>query len=381
MARELTRTIASEFEDINIEAALGTVPTITAIGMTTLLPGAEASAVISVHDDKLTLKINDVTVKERKDRVSFLKANAGVPVFETKLDELLPRPRKKAREAISNAELILVTSQEIDQLYEGENVVLARRTMDEILHDLRRALRVLSELGVQHFIITADHSHLFGEELESDMKIEAPGGETIYLNRRAWVGRGGTSAPSYLRARLADFGLGSDLEIAVPWNFAGFKVKSGARAYFHGGMSPQELIIPVITLRAKKVEPAALTSEIAWELIPGSQKISTRFFSVQVKGSSTSLFELVPPKIRIEIRAKAENISTPVSASYGFEEGTGDVQLKRSETEPDAIASNTVTVMMTKEISQKSVTIHLLDAVSGTELARLEKVEMAISIY
>lgn len=380
MAFELTQSLATEFEDLHIVAAFAAVPTITAIGMAALLPGAETAAVVSTRDEKLALAINDDVVKDRKERVSLLKNSAGVPVLEAKLEELLPRPRKKVREAIGSAQLILVTSQEIDQLCEGDNITLARRTMDEILHELRRALRVLSELGVQHFIIAADHGYLFGEELESDMKIEAPGGETIYLNRRAWVGRGGTSAPSYFRARLADFGLGSDLEIAVPWNFAGFKAKSGSRAYFHGGMSPQELIIPVITLSARKTKPPALTSEIAWELIPGSQKISTRFFSVQIKGTSTSLFELVPPRVRLEIRAKTESLSTPVSASYGFEDGTGDVQLKKAESEPNTIEPNTVTMLMTKETSQKSVTVHLLDAISGIELARVEKIEITISI-
>jgi hypothetical protein len=380
MALELVQTLSSEFNDVRVQAAIGTVPTITPIGMAALLPGAEQTAtVVSTRGNKLALAIDNEVIKDRKDRVNFLAAYAGVQVIDAKLEDLIPRPKKKVQEGIQTAELILVTSQEIDQLCEGDNVSLARRKMDEILHDLRRALRLLGELGVQNVVLTSDHGYLFGEELESDMKIEAPEGETIDLNRRAWVGRGGTSAPSDLRARLADFGLGGDLEIAVPWNFAGFKVKSGARAYFHGGMSPQELIIPVITLSARKAEPPALTSEIAWELIRGSQKISTRFFSVQIKGRSTSLFELVPPKVRVEIRAKAEWLSMPVSASYGFEEGTGDVQLKKAETEPNAIEPNTVTVMITPESPQRFVTVHLLDAVSGTELARLERVEVAIS--
>jgi len=145
-------------------------------------------------------------------------------------------------------------------------------------------------------------------------------------------------------------------------------------------MSPQEMIIPVITLNARKAEPAAHTHEIEWELVSGSQKISTRFFSVQVKGHSTSLFELVPPKVRVEVRAKAECLSMPVSASYGFEERTGDVQLRKAETESNAIEPNTVTVMITKESPRKTVTVHLLDAISGTELARLVEVEMAISL-
>ena len=72
---------------------------------------------------------------------------------------------------------------------------------------------------------------------------------------------------------------------------------------------------------------------IKWTLTPGSKKLSTRFFSVQVGGSSTGLFGLEPPKVRVEIRAKGKGVSTPVSASYGFEEATGDVQLRASATE------------------------------------------------
>jgi hypothetical protein len=106
--------------------------------------------------------------------------------------------------------------------------------MDEALHELRRAFRVLGELGIDTIVLAADHGYLFGDELGSDMKIDPPGGDTADLHRRVWVGRGGTADASYLRIPLADFGVGGDLDIAVPWNFAGFKVKGGSKAYFHG---------------------------------------------------------------------------------------------------------------------------------------------------
>ena len=60
----------------------------------------------------------------RKDRVELLKKHAGINVFDTKLDSLLPKPQKKVREEIANAQLILVTSQEIDQLCEQDNICL-----------------------------------------------------------------------------------------------------------------------------------------------------------------------------------------------------------------------------------------------------------------
>ncbi|MBD0371450.1 MAG: PglZ domain-containing protein [Pyrinomonadaceae bacterium] len=380
MGRDMVQSLSDEF-DLQLESAVGTVPTITEIGMAALLPSAEgAASVVAVGDSKLALKIDNTIIKDRKDRVKFLKSKAGVNVFDVKLEDLLPSPKRRIEEGIREADLILVTSQEIDALCEGDNVPLARRTMDDILHELRRAFRVLAYLGIQSIVLTADHGYLFGEELDEAMKIDAPGGETVDLHRRVWVGHGGTADPAYLRARLSDFGLGGDFEIAAPWNFACFRVKGGAKAYFHGGMSLQELVIPVITLKPTRIGQVSSITNIEWKLIAGSQKISTRFFSVQIRGVATNLFEFIPPKVRVEIRAKGESISTPVSASYGFEEATGDIQLRLDENDPKAIEPNTVTLAITKESNQKGVNVHLLDATSGAELARLDKIEMAISI-
>ena len=81
-----------------------------------------------------------------------------------------------------------------------------------------------------------------------------------------------------------------------------------------------------------------------------------------------------------EIRAKGECLSIPVSASYGFEEATGDVQLRLVENNPREIEPNTITLMIAKESTQKTATVHLLDATSGAELQRLDRIEITIAI-
>ena len=39
-------------------------------------------------------------LKDRKDRIAFLKSHAGVSVYDAKLDDLLPKPSKKVRDGI-----------------------------------------------------------------------------------------------------------------------------------------------------------------------------------------------------------------------------------------------------------------------------------------
>jgi hypothetical protein len=381
MARELARVLKDDFE-LTLRPAVGTSPTITEIGMAALLPKAHAAAkVVSVGGGKLALEIDGRVIKDRKDRVTFLKEQAGVPVFDCKLDDLLPKPKPKVRDGIQNAKLILVTSQEIDEFGETDTK-LARLQMDGMLTYLRRAVRVLSDHGVKSIVLAADHGHLFADEVGDDMKIDAPGGKTADLHRRVWVGEGGTlDKTRFLRAPLASLGTDSDLDIATPWGAAIFKVPGGNLAYFHGGLSPQELVVPVLVLAS--AAPATETSSgVEWTLTPGTAKLTTRFFSVQVTGRQPkpSFLGFEPPKVRVEIRANKKVVSTPVSASYGFEDATGEVKLRVSEKDEMRIEPDTVTLMISEDIAQKTAGVYLVDATTGVELAAPLTVEVAISM-
>ena len=379
MAREIVQSLAGDLGS-NLTSALATPPSLTEVGMAALMPQADrAVTLLPVADSKLALEVDGVTLKDRKDRVDFLKSRSGVALYAAKLEDLFPL-KKAVRIGIEGADLVFITSQEIDQLAEGDNVGLARRVMDDMQRELLRAIRLLAELGVQTIVLSADHGYLFGDEIESDMKIDPPGGVTVDLHRRVWVGHGGAADSSYLRAKAADFGLGGDLEIAVPWNFACFKVAGGARSYFHGGLSPQELIVPVAVISAQPRSAVGVGAEFAWGLHPGSKKITSPYFSVQVAGEVAGLFHGAPPRVRIELREKSAVVSTPISASYGFEQATGDVQLKFKEDNDRETDSNTITVMLKQGLSRATVVAYLVDATRNLELAHTAPIEVSLTM-
>ncbi len=139
--------------------------------------------------------------------------------------------------------------------------------------------------------------------------------------------------------------------------------------------------MPVVVMHST-AKPSAPPTGIQWTLTPGTAKLTTRFFSVQIAGnqSESSLFGFEPPKVRVELRANKKCVSIPVSASYGFEDATGEVKLKIAENDNKRIEPNTVTVMLSEEISQKTVGVYLLDATTGAELAAPLTVEVAISM-
>jgi hypothetical protein len=217
--------------EAELAATLGTLPSITEVGMAALLPRAhEGAELVSVGGGKVGLRIGASLLRNRKERLEYLAAAAGVSAYATRLEALLP-PNKKVREAIGAADLIVVTAtDELDGLCEAGNVPMARRLMDDVLRQIRRGLRVLFDLGVKTAVVTSDHGFLFGETLDSGNTIDAPGGQTVDLHRRIWVGKGGAASASYLRVRATDVGLGGDLELAMPWSLAGFSTPGASDA-------------------------------------------------------------------------------------------------------------------------------------------------------
>jgi hypothetical protein len=49
-------------------------------------------------------------------------------------------------------------------------------------------------------------------------------------------------------------------------------------------MSPQEMVIPIVSLHPKHSAEPAPSADLSWELVLNSRKISTRFLTVQVGG-------------------------------------------------------------------------------------------------
>lgn len=374
MARQLVNESLGQDFSADLAVATATPPTITEIGMAALLPGSAASpTVVKVKEGKLGLAINGTVIAKREDRLQWLTDHAGVTVADIRLENLLPKPKKKDLEQIKKAQLVLVTSQEIDELCEQGNVLLARKAMDGVLELLARACRLLASHGVTKIYLTSDHGYLFAEEVGDEAKIEAPGGKTVDLHRRVWVGQGGNADPAILRAPLAAFGLGGDLEIAAPMGFGAFKAKGGGLAYFHGGLSPQEVLIPLLELTPKRAFGQSASQAIAWSLTSASKKITTRVARIQITGACA--FPVEAPAVQIEVLNGTEIIG---EAIVGDDDKAKSGQLIQLQAAPEAgIEPKTVTLRITKKAGA-TTTVRLLDE-TGRLLASVD-IPTAISM-
>lgn len=236
--------------EVSTRPAIGALPSITPVGMAALQPGASGSFSVVEQGGKLGARIDDVFLPDLPSRKKF--AAARVPkLVDLGLDELLSLPASKILKKVEGAQVVVVRSQEIDHAGEAGFNFQAWPVMDTVIDNLARAIRKLAAAGVEHAVVTADHGHLiFPSDRDESMRIDAPGGSTVDLHRRCWIGRGGATPPGCVRVAASALGYASDLDFVFPVGCAVFKA-GGDLAFHHGGPSLQEMIIPVVTVRTK----------------------------------------------------------------------------------------------------------------------------------
>jgi len=202
--------------------------------------------------------------------------------------------------------------------------------MGTILEDLRSAVQSLADSGIRQFVVTADHGHLFGPRRGDDMKIDPPeAGETVDLHRRCWVGRGGTTPSSCVRFRASDLGYeGTDLELVVPKGTSVFKA-GGNLAFHHGGLSLQEMVIPVVTfeLARKKGSPKGAAADLLL-LERVDKRITNRIFSLRLTPRQLNLLQPLKVRVYAVSTATGSTVAHAGLASEGWDRQHGTITLE-----------------------------------------------------
>ena len=314
--------------DLVLKPAVAVWPTITPLGMAALLPGAEAGFGVVNEGGKLAARVDGAVLPTVVKRMKHLKARVPGAV-EMALEKLLEISAKKLRKTVSGAPLTVIRSQEIDALGELAGSLVARQLMDTMVGNVARAVKKLAASGIHRFVITADHGHLFTRRKEDADKTDPPGGQTLEIHRRCWIGHGGATPPGTVRLSGAQMGRDTNLEFIFPTGVGVFKT-GGDLGFHHGGLSLQEMIIPVLTLKMGKEEPpGGPGGEV--QLLGVPDEIANRTFGVQL--ALAGLFDDRPFTVRPLLLAKGAIVGKAgMALDADYDPGKGDVTLQPEKT-------------------------------------------------
>jgi hypothetical protein len=359
LGMELAEALRPKCSSVEVEPAVAAIPTITPVGMANLSPKASTALSLTLKGQRLQVSIGDVVVKGVPERDQLLQAAHG-QIRAMKLNDIVQEGEKALQRKIAGTSLVVVRSQEFDTVGESGMLAVTWPGFQVVAEQLVRAITRLKQAGVTKAVITSDHGFVvLSRGLRPDRVIDSPSGGIGDLHRRGWVGKGAIDPPNTLRVVLADAEINSDLDLIAPASLAVFKT-SGERQFFHGGLSPQELVIPVIVARFEE-SPDPERLEIDVEVAGG--KVSTGVFSATLSLVRSTLLTSAR-----EVRAEARRASTGdvvalAVSGDGFDRPTKTVRL-------EAEGKNVVTLQVVRNLKRgEELDLVVLDSDTDLELA------------
>ncbi|PFM63670.1 TIGR02687 family protein [Bacillus cereus] len=253
---------------VKCDAMLSSTPTYTQLGMASLLPQI---GLLTIKDNG-TILLGDMNTSGLENRQKILqKKNPNSVAFKLMdFTKLLTRERK---EKIKGKNVVYLYHDTIDAI--GDKAVTESKTYKatiDAINELEQAVDMLLSLEAKRIVITADHGYMFvSDTAKSHMKVINDVQESLEGNTRFKMmkqDRYDESKFQYGAFRLPvkqGNVIGTESLIAEGLNR--FKKGAGTR-FFHGGVSPQERIVPVIIFEARpeveKVEISIIDS--SWKI-------------------------------------------------------------------------------------------------------------------
>jgi hypothetical protein len=345
-------------DEAAITHACAQLPTVTPVGMASLLPGAGAGLSLKAEDDGFVPMLDGTRVASVAQRMDVLRARYGDRFHQEVLATFAKSPPKLP----STVALLVLRDTEIDSHLES-NPETTLGLLQATLKRIRVAIHRLKDLGFNDVVIATDHGFFLNGHAEAGDLCGKPPGNWVTVHDRALLGTGAGDAGNFaIPATKA--GIRGDFEmLAGPRTMAPYR---RGMLYFHGGASLQEAIVPVLTVRLRKEkQPGVATATVRLAYKGGKTKITTRLPVIEVSVESTDIFSRSADfEIQLEAQNRKGEVVGEPKPGGNVNPATGTINLRPGETKA-------ITVRMQTEFEGK-FTLKALNPTTQTTFATLD---------
>lgn len=262
-----------------LESMQAVFPSVTKFGMAALLPGRALSL-----SEEMEVLVDGLPTRTAAEREKVLRA-ANEKSVAVQYKEVLGMKRAERRELVSGRDVVYIYHDIIDAT--GHKPATEQKVFEACgtaVQELLNLLRiVVNDMQGTDVFLTSDHGFLYtysplreGEKLTKAV-IDGP---VCEAGRRYALTPPSARAEFLLPVRMEELG-GTPVRGFTPRDPTRLKT-SGGENYVHGGISLQELAVPVIVYKNLRsgsrqyVEPSAARLQLLSE----SRKVSNRLFSL-----------------------------------------------------------------------------------------------------
>lgn len=243
------------YSEATLSSQLGVVPSYTTLGMASLLPHKTLEYRETASDDVF---VDGHSSKGTAARSKILAAHGGLAVTA---ETVKAWSRDEGRETLKDQELVYVYHNVVDargdsSSTESETFMAVEHAIEE-LTELSR--KILMHFNTSTVLITADHGFLYQQSklVAADRSSLAEKPINALKNKKRYVVGFGLpdTKEAWKGSTKSTAGTASDTDFWVPKGANRFHFVGGSR-FVHGGVMPQEIVVPVLTVKQLRGEKA-----------------------------------------------------------------------------------------------------------------------------
>lgn len=326
----LERQLAEEGQ-VDLQAALAQLPSITAVGMASLLPGAGQLLKLSWDDRGMVPVLGEQIVETVTQRMDVLKKRYGQRFQEGRLEDFV----RNRFDVSPDTDLLVLRSVEIDSYFESHPDT-APAEITNALKRIRISINKLKDRGFHEVVIATDHGFFMNTHAGAGDVCAKPLGSWMTMHARCALGDGSADGHHFV-VSAEKMGIRGDFpKYAAPQTLAAYR---NGLLYYHGGVSLQECVVPVISMQLKAAtQPAVTKASVVMTYRNGAKAITTRVPVIDLAVETADMFSTDSDfEILLEAHNSKGDVVGEAKAAGVVNPATGTLTLKPGDKVPVAI--------------------------------------------
>lgn len=283
---EIGADLKDRFKDdgqlkVELDSQISTLPSYTSLGMAALLP----HNTLELSSDYYRGSIDSKEVNTTIDRQRVLQEKGNSNNIAIPYNDIKNLKAHELRDLFKGKEIIYIYHDQIDNIgdkpgTEDQVFNASEQTINEIYN---LVTKLYKSANTRNFIITSDHGFIYRKDkVEEYDKIPlADVSHNIFSKtKRSAISSEPLNVPGTISYSLANFIDDSENNfVTVPITHNIFNTPGPGVNYVHGGASPQEMIIPLIKIKAGRQKIESTPAEI--NLLTNLKKITNMTFNLE----------------------------------------------------------------------------------------------------
>jgi uncharacterized protein (TIGR02687 family) len=287
VAMELAQTLEEKHRGkVTTSSMQGVFPTVTHYGMAALLPGKNKT--VNDNNDVLVDGNKCATTEQRKAVLCANDENSTAIQFK----DFIKMKKTERNEVIKGKKVVYIYHNTIDAI--GDKAPTETEVFeacDDAISEISNLVQIIAGLrGSSKVVITADHGFLYTYSplLESQKISKSDLKDVKEAGRRYVVGTDSTTSDLLIPVDMEINNEDKSLKGLAPRDVVRIKMSGGGENYVHGGVSLQEMVVPVVTFKNVRLDSKEFqdnkenyeTKPVEIKLVNSKRVINNMIFSM-----------------------------------------------------------------------------------------------------